>query len=64
VFSGSIRDIRRVGRLVELVADVGVPVVALITPGSLDAMAIEPGTRVHLAIKATAARAVAVGASE
>ena len=33
VLSGSIRDIRRVGRLVELVADVGVPVVALITPG-------------------------------
>jgi molybdopterin-binding protein len=64
VFSGSIRDIRHVGRLVELVADVGVPVVALITPGSLDAMAIESGTRVYFAIKATAARAVAAGSSE
>lgn len=61
VFAGEISDIRPVGRLVELVVDCGVPIVALITPGSLDVMDIDRGAAVHVAVKATAARAVTAG---
>jgi molybdate transport system ATP-binding protein len=57
---GAIESIRQAGRLVELVVDVGLPVVALITPGSLEALDLEPGRSVALSVKATAAQAVAV----
>jgi molybdate transport system ATP-binding protein len=57
---GSIASIRHTGRLVELVIDVGLPVVALITPGSLDALDLETGRAVALSVKATAAQAVVV----
>lgn len=63
VYVGPIADIRPVGRLVELIVDCGAPIVALITPGSMDALGIDRGTRVHVAIKATAARAVTTGTS-
>lgn len=63
VFAGSVREVRPVGRLVELVVDCGIPIVALITPGSLDAMAITERTAVHIAVKATAARVVTAGTS-
>lgn len=59
VWSGDVAAVRRVGRLVELVVDVGPRVVALITPGSLDALDIVEGRRVELSLKATAVHAVA-----
>ena len=58
VWFGEIEAIRPVGRLVELVVDVGPRVVALITPGSLEALDLGPGSRVGLTLKATAVHAV------
>lgn len=59
IWFGELIAVRPVGRLVELVVDVGPRVVAVITPGSLDALGLEPGSRVGLTLKATAVRAVA-----
>lgn len=59
-WSGSVGSIRQTGRLVELVVDLGLPVVALITPGSFEALDLVPGTAVSLSVKATAAQAVAL----
>jgi molybdate transport system ATP-binding protein len=59
VWEGRISGVRPVGRLVELLVDVGPTVVALITPGSLDALELHQGSPVSLSLKATAARAVA-----
>ena len=58
VWFGEVAAIRSVGRLVELVVDVGPRVVALITPGSLEALGLEPGKGVSLTLKATAVHAV------
>ena len=57
-WSGEITAIRSVGRLVEIVVDVGPSIAALITPGSLDALGLEVGGRAGLSLKATAAHAV------
>jgi molybdopterin-binding protein len=59
-WSGTVTQVRAAGRLVELVVDVGVPVAAVITPGSLEALGLEVGGRVSLAVKATAVRVVGV----
>lgn len=59
VWFGEIAAVRRVGRLVELVVDVGPRVVALITPGSLESLDLEAGSAVGLSLKATAVHAVA-----
>jgi molybdopterin-binding protein len=61
-WQGTIESIRQAGRLVEVVVDLGLPVVALITPGSLEALDLEQGRSVALSVKATAARAVVVPA--
>ncbi len=61
---GVVTEIRETGRLAEIVIDCGSTVVALITPGSLDALDLAPGSEVHVSVKATAARAVAVGEAE
>ncbi len=42
------------GRLVEIVADAGFPVTALLTPGSAEAMDLESGAAIQLGIKAVA----------
>lgn len=55
---GTVRSVLPAGRLVEVVVDVGLDVGALLTPGSLEALSIEPGAHVHIAVKATAVRAV------
>jgi molybdopterin-binding protein len=55
---GQVSSIRPSGRLIELVVDTGVPIVALITPGSFEALELEVGTTVALSIKATAAHVV------
>jgi molybdate transport system ATP-binding protein len=57
-WTGTVDRVRDVGRLVEVVADVGVPVVALLTPGSVEALGIRVGSDVTLAVKATAVRVV------
>ncbi|MFB3050254.1 MAG: TOBE domain-containing protein, partial [Acidimicrobiia bacterium] len=64
LFPGIVTEIRETGRLAEIVIDCGSTVVALITPGSLDALDLAPGSEVHVSVKATAARAVAVGEAE
>ncbi len=64
LFPGVVTEIRETGRLAEIVIDCGSTVVALITPGSLDALGLTPGSEVHVSVKATAARAVAVGEAE
>ena len=58
VWFGEIVAVRAVGRLVELVVDVGPRVAAVITPGSLEALSLGPGTKVGLTLKATAVHAV------
>lgn len=59
-WTGTIAEVRHAGRLVELLVDVGggVRVAAVVTPGSFDALALEAGAAVRLAVKATAATAV------
>ena len=55
---GPVHTIEEVGRLVEVVVDVGQPVAALITTGSMEGMSIAVGDQVALSVKATAAHAV------
>lgn len=59
LWKGVVSEIRTLGRLSELVVDAGPTLVALITPGSLDALDLHPGSSISLTLKATAARAVA-----
>jgi molybdopterin-binding protein len=55
---GRVEGIRPLGRLVEVVVDTGVPVVALLTPGSIEALQLRVGAAVTVAVKATAVRVV------
>ena len=55
---GTIVDVRQVDRLLEVVVDVGVRVVALITPGAQAALELRSGSEVTVAVKATAVRIV------
>jgi molybdopterin-binding protein len=55
---GRVDQVRELGRLIEIVVDAGFPVVAVLTPGSADALGIRPGAHVTLAVKATAVRVV------
>ena len=55
---GRVEGIRPLGRLVEVVVDAGMPVVALLTPGSIEAMQLHVGSAVTVAVKATAVRVV------
>lgn len=64
LFSGEVTEVRATGRLAEVVIDCGAPIVALITPGSLDTLQLAAGSEVQVSVKATSARAVAVGGAE
>ena len=64
VIEGTISDIRTVGRLLEIVVDCGVPVAALITPGSFETLHLHQGSEVFLSVKAVAMVAVSVGDAE
>jgi len=55
---GTVEEIRPAGRLVEVVVDAGLPVVALLTPGSLEALSLQVGSEVAVAVKATSVRVV------
>ncbi len=57
-WSGTVAQIRSLDRLLEVVVDVGVRVVALITPGAQAALDLHPGREVTVAVKATAVRVV------
>lgn len=56
---GTVGAIRPHGRLVELTVDVGFPVVAWLTQGSAETLAIQTGEVVELSVKATAVRVIA-----
>lgn len=64
VIEGTIRDIRTVGRLLEIVVDCGDVVAALITPGSFETLDLHHGSEVFLSVKAVAMTAVSVGDAE
>jgi molybdate transport system ATP-binding protein len=64
LFPGVVTEVRETGRLAEVVIDCGSPVVALLTPGSLDTLQLSQGSEVQVSVKATSARAVAVGGAE
>lgn len=55
---GTIVAVREVGRLIEVVVDCGLPIVALITPGARDALGAAVGVSVGVEVKATAVRVV------
>jgi len=55
---GTITRLTPVGRVVEVSVDVGVPVVALLTPGSAEVLDLHVGGQITLAVKATAVRIV------
>jgi len=54
VIRGKVTRIVDRGRLVEVIVDVGLPIAALVTPGALDALGIEVGDDLWVAIKAAA----------
>jgi molybdate transport system ATP-binding protein len=58
-WSGVIRDMESVGRLVDVVVDVGVPLRAIVTPGSVDALGLAVGGAVVASVKASSVRVVA-----
>ncbi len=64
LFPGLVVEVRETGRLPEVIVDCVSPIVALITPGSLETLGLGPGSEVFISVKATAARAVAVGEAE
>ena len=57
-WEGTVTDVRHSGRMVTVLVDVGIPMVALITPGSLDALGLASGAPVTAAVKATAVRII------
>ncbi|VAW08210.1 hypothetical protein MNBD_ACTINO02-2206 [hydrothermal vent metagenome] len=57
-WGGTVDSIVRLGSLVQLTVNVGVPVIAVITPAAQDALEVEQGTAVFVSVKATAVRAV------
>ena len=57
-WSGTVVEIRHSDRLIEVIVDVGVRVVALITPGAQAALELRQGSTVTVAVKATAVRIV------
>ncbi|HEY5578681.1 MAG TPA: ATP-binding cassette domain-containing protein [Acidimicrobiia bacterium] len=58
-WTGRVVAIRESGRLIHISVDVGFLLVALLTPGSLEALGLGAGSEVTAAVKATAVRVVA-----
>ena len=52
VLGGKVTDIVSRGRLAEVIVDVGRPIAALVTPGALDALSLDVGHDVWVAVKA------------
>lgn len=57
---GHIVDMRDAGKLIEAVVDAGIQIVALLTPGAVDALKLEVGGAVTVTAKATAVRVIPV----
>ncbi|MDH3463703.1 MAG: ATP-binding cassette domain-containing protein [Acidimicrobiia bacterium] len=57
-WSGVVETILRRGQLVEVAVDVGVRVVALVTPGALVDLDLKPGHEIGVSVKASAVRIV------
>ncbi len=57
-WSGEVLELRPAGRLVEVLVDAGPHIAALITPGALETLSLQPGSKVTLAVKATAVRVI------
>ncbi len=55
---GTVTALRETGRLIEVIVDAGSQIVALITPGSQEALGLAPGAPVILTVKATAVRVI------
>ena len=53
---GTVTDVRELGRLVEVIIDAGVPIAALVTPGSQEVLQLHPGAGVTATVKAAAVR--------
>ena len=58
-WSGVIRDMEPVGRLTDVIVDIGVPLRALVTPGSVDELGLAVGGDVVAVVKASSVRVVA-----
>ncbi len=57
-WSGVIREMEPVGRLIDVVVDIGAPLRALVTPGSVDELGLAVGGDVVAAVKASSVRVV------
>ena len=53
-WTGTVADLRTLGSLVEVVVDVGQPVVAMVTQGAASDLQLAVGSRVEVAVKASA----------
>lgn len=58
-WSGVIRDMEPVGRLTDVIVDIGVPLRAIVTPGSVDELGLAVDGDVVAAVKASSVRVVA-----
>lgn len=61
-FAGTVTDVAPARRGVEITVDVGVPLHAVVTAGSVSRLGLACGAKVHASFKATAARVIASGA--
>jgi molybdopterin-binding protein len=57
-WDGTVVAMESVGRLVDVVVDIGVPLRAILTPGSVDVLGLGVDSRVVAAVKASAVRIV------
>lgn len=51
---GSVVELKPIGSLIEVVVDIGHPIVAVVTPGAMGELDLSPGAEVSVAVKATA----------
>ena len=58
-WSGVIREMEPVGRLTDVIVDIGAPLRALVTPGSVDELGLAVGGDVVAMVKASSVRVVA-----
>ena len=57
-WAGTVKAVEESGKLIRLSIDVGTSIIALLTPGSVEALRIKQGSPVTAAVKATAVRVI------